>query len=140
MARRLQIPVAISLVVFVAGIARDLVWHATHDTQKEFETASTQVAVHWLLWVGAVGLLVTSTLALRGSGNGRRRGYGLIFVASVVYAAVSVWHFIEHANGTDPQVAHVFLYVTSAALLAGGAFVLGTRAGAPRRPQQSPAD
>ena len=40
------------LVVFLAGVVRDLQWHATHDTQTNFETASKQVAVHWLLFLG----------------------------------------------------------------------------------------
>src|SRR3954447_22718973 len=109
---RLRALVAAGLVVFVGGMARDIAWHATHNTQKEFETASKQVEVHWLLWLVALTLLIAGLLALRESPAARRfeRAVRLTVASGVVYAVVSVWHFIEHANGADPQIAHVFLY------------------------------
>jgi hypothetical protein len=118
-ARRLQLAIVIGLLVFLGGIGRDLGWHATHDTQREFETASTQVVVHWLLWVGALMLLVTGVIALRRPDTERgHRGFSIAVLCAVVYAVVSVWHFIEHANGNDPQVAHVFLDISAAGIVA----------------------
>ena len=121
--RRLNLALGAGLVVFLAGIARDLQWHATHDTQKAFETASKQVEVHWILWVGVLVLLVVSAVALRRSEE-PGRGYRITLVSCVAYAAISVWHFIEHANGNDPQVAHVFLYASSLAIITGASLAL----------------
>ncbi|MFL5906433.1 MAG: hypothetical protein ACJ75Z_02395 [Solirubrobacterales bacterium] len=123
--RRLRIALATGLVVFLAGMARDLQWHATHDTTQEFETASKQVEVHWLLWLGALIILVVAGLALRRADLPRERsGYLLAFAAGLAYAVVSVWHFIEHADGADPQLAHLFLYATAGLMTAGVARVL----------------
>jgi FtsH-binding integral membrane protein len=116
---------AAGLVIFLAGIARDLQWHATHDTQREFETAAKQVEVHWLLWVGVTLVLVACWMALtRSPANGARRGYLLTAASGTVYTVVSVWHFIEHANGADPQVAHAFLYAASVGLVWGASLAL----------------
>jgi hypothetical protein len=133
---------AAGLVVFIAGIVRDLQWHATHDTQQEFETASKQAEVHWLLWLGVLVLVVVSWLGLRRSGPGRRdRAYLLMFASGVAYAAVSVWHFIEHANGTDPELAHALLYVTSLGIVVGTALVLwAMRGGQARQPTRAVRD
>jgi len=123
---------AAGLVVFLAGIARDLQWHATHDTQREFETATKQIEVHWLLWLGVALLIAGAWLALRRpqSASGSP-GPAVVLAAGLVYAAVSVWHYIAHANGQDPQAAHAVLYVTSAVLVAGTSLAL-TAAGRAR--------
>jgi hypothetical protein len=122
---RASLMLAAGLVVFVAGVARDLQWHATHDTQKEFETASKQVEVHWLLWLGALAVLATSYLLIRRFGTAGKGRYALVaFLSAVLYAVVSVWHFIEHANGSDPQVAHLFLYAASIGIAAGAGLTL----------------
>jgi predicted membrane channel-forming protein YqfA (hemolysin III family) len=134
-ARRMNLAFAAGLVVFIAGIARDLQWHATHDTQKEFETASKQVEVHWLLWLGALTILIVSAEALRRSTSGHSRNIRVAFGSAVVYACVSVWHFIEHANGNDPQVAHLFLYAAAIGIIAGTVLALVPgRAGVTARP------
>jgi hypothetical protein len=113
------------LVLFVAGIARDLVWHATHNTQREFETASKQVEVHWLLWLGVLVIVTTIGLTLaRSEQTGLRRGYLIALVSGLLYVGVSVWHFVEHANGNDPQLAHLFLYAGAAGILTGGIAML----------------
>src|SRR4051794_2247146 len=105
--RNLRIALGAGLVVFLAGTARDLQWHATHDTTQQFETASKQVEVHWILWLGALIIVVAAGLALRQVDQpGERGGYLLAFSAGLAYAVVSVWHFIEHADGADPQLAH----------------------------------
>src|SRR5437763_1220481 len=113
------------LVVFLAGVARDLQWHATHNTRQQFETASKQVEVHWLLWLGVVLLLLGCWLALtRGTAAGAKRGSQLTAASGAVYAVVSVWHFVEHANGHDPQLAHAFLYAAAGGLVAGALMAL----------------
>jgi hypothetical protein len=55
---------AAGLALFIAGVIRDLQWHATHNTQREFETASKRAEVHWLLWAsfGIVGGVVLALL------------------------------------------------------------------------------
>jgi hypothetical protein len=42
----------------------------------------------------------------------------------------SLWHFIEHANHNDPEIAHVLLAIWQVGMLAGvlTATVLGLRA------------
>jgi FtsH-binding integral membrane protein len=122
MARRISLVLAGALALFLGGVVRDLAWHATHDTQKEFETASTQVAVHWLLWAGALALLVVSLVAFREDrGN---RGYALTLAAALAYVPLSVWHFIEHANRNDPQLVHVFIYIVSTGMVVGACLAL----------------
>jgi hypothetical protein len=118
---------AAGLVVFLAGIARDLQWHATHDTQREFETAGKQVEVHWLLWLGVAMLIAGAWLALSRSPRSTRiPGAKVVLAAGLIYAAVSVWHYIAHANGEDPELAHIVLYLTSGVLVAGTLLALLT--------------
>jgi hypothetical protein len=125
MAQGINRALGAGLVVFLAGVARDQQWHATHDTQNQFETASKQAEVHWLLWLGVLILLVATWMARRRPGlAGRNRGYGLTFASALVFAGVSVWHFIEHANGNDPQLAHLLLYGSGFAIVAGGVLAL----------------
>jgi FtsH-binding integral membrane protein len=125
MGRAINRALALGLVVFIAGVVRDLQWHATHDTQQEFETASKQAEVHWLLWLGVLILLVVNWMALSRSGDtGRGRGYLLAFVSGMAYALVSVWHFVEHANGNDPGLAHVFLYAAGFGIVVGATVAL----------------
>jgi hypothetical protein len=103
----------------------------------EFETASKQAEVHWLLWLGALMVLAVTLLTLsRSPFPTRNRGYRLTFASTVLFAIVSVLHFIEHANGTDPELARIFLYGTSFAILAGATLTLiaGRRGEAPRPP------
>jgi cytochrome bd-type quinol oxidase subunit 2 len=120
----------VGLVVFLAGIGRDLQWHATHNTQREFETASKQVEVHWLLWLGVVVIILAASAALmRSEPAPRTFSYRLTFASALAYAGVSVWHFIEHANGNDPQLAHVFLYAGAFGIVLGAVLALVGRRG-----------
>jgi hypothetical protein len=108
--------------VFIAGIARDQQWHATHD---EFEATSQQFEAHWLLWIGFVAVLVVAMLALvRLSAALRHPGFNVVLAASAVYLPVTVWHFAAHANGSDPGVAHVLLGIGDATIIAGAAWTL----------------
>jgi F0F1-type ATP synthase assembly protein I len=108
--------------VFIAGIARDLQWHATHD---EFEATSQQFEAHWLLWIGFLAVLVAAVLAfVRLSSTERPPGFSVVLGASAVYLPVTVWHFIAHANESDPGVAHVLLEIGDATIIAGAAWTL----------------
>ena len=117
MVRRTSLVLAGALVLYLGGVVRDLAWHSTHDTQKEFETASTQLAVHWLLWAGALALLAVSLVAFRE--NRGNRGYALTLAGALTYVPLSVWHFIEHANRNDPELVHVLIYIVSTAMVVG---------------------
>jgi hypothetical protein len=122
--RRIDLALGASVLVFLAGIVRDLQWHATHDTQREFETASKQVEVHAILWVGALAILTVCALAFRRGQTRSTAGYRVTLASAVAYAGISVWHFIEHANGNDPELAHLFLYASSLAMVSGAFLAL----------------
>ncbi len=107
----------VGVALQLAGTAIDLRWHATHE---EFETAGDQVQAHFVLWLGVLVILAVSALAVRRTGPERGNvGYVLAAVSGTAYAIASVWHFIEHANGSDPAAAHVVLYIFWALVLAG---------------------
>ncbi|MDQ4041258.1 MAG: hypothetical protein M3141_05865, partial [Actinomycetota bacterium] len=110
-------------VVAIAGRLLDARWHATHD---EFEGASEQLEAHWLAWLGVAGMVGAAAYALRR--EGRRVGYVLVLLGGAVYATVGTWHFIAHANGEDPEVAHVFLALANLLLLSGVVVALAQRA------------
>jgi hypothetical protein len=112
----------VGAILFVAGIALDQRWHATHD---EFEGTSQQFEAHWLLWIGFLVVLVVATRRL--SAEERHPGFTLIVGASAIYLPVTVWHFIAHANGSDPTLAHVVLAIGDAAIIAAAAWTVITR-------------
>ena len=112
-ARRLWFGAALAL----AGLLYDLRWHGAHD---HFETASDQVEAHWLSWLGlAVVLVVSLTAAVRLSTAARPSGLVLVATAASVRTVVTVWHFWEHLNERDPDLPHVLLAVSEAAVFAG---------------------
>ena len=117
----------------VAGRMLDGWWHANHD---EFEAARQQLEAHWLIWLGVLATLAVCALALRrlASDDPATRGYRVTLVSGLAYAAVATWHFIEHANHKDPEVAHVLLAFTQAGMILGIvlAFILTRRAAGPR--------
>jgi hypothetical protein len=107
------------------GRALDLRWHLTHD---EFEGVSQQFEAHWLLWLGVLATLVVAWAAARRPEPEplERRVYIFVLASGLAYAVVAVWHFIEHANHNDPELAHVLLGVTQLAMITGA--VLATYA------------
>jgi hypothetical protein len=112
----------IGALIFVAGIALDQRWHATHD---EFEGISQQFEAHWLLWLGFLVVLVATVLAfVRLTQAERPRGFAVVLIASAIYLPVTVWHFVAHANEVDPAVAHVLLGLSDAAIIAGASWTL----------------
>jgi len=111
----------VAALVYVAGIARDLAWHATHS---EFEATSQQFEAHWLLWIGFLSVLTVTVLAFaRMSAADRHPGFTVGLAASALYLPVSIWHFAAHASGSDPSVAHVLLAIGDVTILSGVAWV-----------------
>lgn len=107
----------IAVGVQLAGRLLDLRWHLSHD---EFEGASQQLDAHWLAWLGVLATLavVIVALAAREQPAGRS-GYLVTLLSGLLYVPVSVWHFIEHANGADPELAHLLLAVGQIGMVAG---------------------
>jgi hypothetical protein len=129
--RLLQL-LAVAALVQIAGRALDGRWHATHD---EFEGTSQQLEAHWLIWLGVLITLAICAFALRRLERADRGllGYRVTLFSGLAYSGVAVWHFIEHANHNDPEIAHVFLALGQAGMLAGIVlvFVLSRRVGGP---------
>jgi hypothetical protein len=107
----------IAVGVQLAGRLLDLRWHLTHD---EFEGTSQQFEAHWLLWIGVIATIavavLTSTAREPPAG---RVGYLVVLLAGGLYVPIAIWHFIEHANGTDPELAHWLLAVTQVGMVVG---------------------
>ena len=118
MPRRLAIILAGLVILQVAGRALDGLWHANHD---EFEATGQQLEAHWLLWAAVLATLGFVALTLRGAGlnRGVKTALELTLWSGIAYAAVSVWHFIEHANHNDPAVAHILLAIGQVVMLGG---------------------
>ncbi len=115
--RRVLTAVWVGLGLWFAGRLVDARWHATHD---EFEGTSQQIEAHWLAWLGvAVTLVVAVAGARRFAALRRSGGVRTLVAAGALYAVVGIWHFIEHANGSDPEVAHVLLALANAGMVIG---------------------
>lgn len=113
----------------IAGRALDGWWHSRHD---EFEGASQQLEAHWLIWLAVVATVAVCVVALRrlGSTQPSSRGYQFTLLSAIGYIGVAIWHFIEHANLRDPEVAHVFLVIFQLGMFVGIAWaVLASRRG-----------
>jgi hypothetical protein len=122
-------------VIFVAGIARDLAWHASHD---EFEGTSQQFEAHWLLWIGFLFLFgVTIVAFLKLSSDERHPGFTVVLAASAIYLPVTVWHFVAHANDVDPGLAHILLAIGDATILSGVAWTIATALNRRARPRNA---
>lgn len=106
----------IAVVVMVLGRLLDLRWHATHD---EFEGTTEQLQAHWLVWLGVILVLLVATVAIREGSGGV--GFRLTLASAGLYVPVAIWHFIEHANGSDPESAHVLLAITNLGIVVGAA-------------------
>jgi hypothetical protein len=118
----------VAVAAQLLGRLLDLRWHLTYE---EFEGVSEQFEAHWLLWLGVLATLVVALVAIRSPQLAplERRGYLFLLASGIAYVAVAVWHFIEHANLQDPEVAHVLLGLTQAAMIVGAILATyGTRA------------
>jgi hypothetical protein len=107
-----------AVVAQLLGRALDLRWHLSND---EFEGVSQQFEAHWLLWLGVIATLAVAFVAARRPDLRQleRRGYLVLLASGLAYAAVAIWHFVEHANHNDPELAHVLLGVMQLAMLGG---------------------
>jgi hypothetical protein len=115
--RRVLATVWASLAVWLAGRLLDARWHATHD---EFEGASQQIEAHWLAWLGVALVLTVAAVAAKRFATLRRSlGLRTLVASGALYAITAVWHFIEHANGADPEAAHVLLVLGNAGMVIG---------------------
>jgi hypothetical protein len=116
-AKRYLLALWAAVAVQIAGRIVDGIWHANHE---EFEGASQQLEAHWLLWLGVVLTLAVAALAAtRLPARERNAGYAIILAGGALYVPVSVWHFIEHANLNDPELAHYLLGLGQVAIIAG---------------------
>lgn len=104
----------VAVVVTILGRLLDLRWHAAHD---EFEGTSQQLEAHWLIWLGVLMVLAATVVAVRNGIGGA--GLRLTLFSAALYVPVATWHFVEHANGADPELAHVLLAITHVGILAG---------------------
>jgi hypothetical protein len=104
--------------IFVAGRLIDLIWHATHP---EFETAADQVQAHAVVWLGALIMIVAAAWGVR---SGRAAaGHTVVLLGGLGYAVVAIWHFYEHAQLRDPDIAHVLLLVFNMVMFVGAVWV-----------------
>lgn len=104
----------VAVVVTILGRLLDLRWHVTHD---EFEGTSQQLEAHWLIWLGILMVLAVTAVAVRDGSGGF--GFRLSLLSAAFYVPVATWHFIEHANRADPELAHVLLAIAYLGMLAG---------------------
>jgi drug/metabolite transporter (DMT)-like permease len=116
---RLRVTVLVGAVVLTAGRLLDLRWHATHE---EFETGTDQLQAHWLAWLGAVLLFVTSAVAVR-SATYRSPGFVVVLASASLYVVVAVWHFWLHQQLRDPDLPHVLLALSQLGLYVGSLMV-----------------
>lgn len=111
---RFSTALLIAIGVMLLGRLLDLRWHVEHD---EFEGTSQQFEAHWLLWIGVLMVLVVAAVGVRERIGGS--GTQLVLLSAVLYVPISIWHFVEHANGADPELAHVLLGITNLAMVVG---------------------
>jgi hypothetical protein len=112
----------LGIVFQLAGRLLDLRWHLTHD---HFEGAADQLQAHWLAWLGILVTAVATTLAVTRLGpRARNLGYPIALLGCAVYIPAAIWHFIEHASGSDPELAHVLLTIGQVTIIAGAIVVL----------------
>jgi hypothetical protein len=111
-----------TVAVQILGRLLDLRWHLSND---EFEGVPQQFEAHWLMWTGVLMTLAVAILATRRADltPGERRGYLFILASAIAYVAVAVWHFVEHANHQDPELAHVLIGLAQIAMVVGAIWV-----------------
>lgn len=122
-----------AVAVQLLGRLLDLRWHLTND---EFEGTAQQFEAHWLLWLGVIATIAIAAVGWRSSETSAvRSGYAAVVVTGLAYSGVAIWHFIEHANGADPELAHVLLAVAQVAMIVAAiAVTLATRTAGKLRP------
>jgi hypothetical protein len=102
--------------VQLAGRLLDLRWHLTHD---EFEGTAEQLEAHWLLWLGVLGTIAVAAVVVARRELAGYSGYVVALVAGLFYVPIAVWHFVEHANGHELELAHPLLGLGQIGMVAG---------------------
>jgi hypothetical protein len=119
-ARRVLLALWAALAGQFLGRLVDLRWHLAHE---EFEGTAEQLEAHWLIWLAVLATIAVAVAGLHAlPDRPGRSGLILVVGAGAVYVAVAIWHFVEHANGADPELAHVLLALSEVAMFAGAAF------------------
>jgi hypothetical protein len=113
----------------LAGRLLDLQWHLTHD---DFEGGLDQLQAHWLIWLATAFVLWVAATGIRDAGEPARRGYLLVLVSNLAYAALAIVHFFQHVNGLEVDWAHILLLVSNIAAALGVVWVVVTRLGTRR--------
>lgn len=118
MARRIrERPLAalwLAVALTMLGRLLDLRWHLSHD---EFEGTSEQLQAHWLVWLGVLTILGVTTVAVREHVGGT--GFQVALVSAAFYVPVATWHFIAHANQSDPELAHALIALAYIGIVVG---------------------
>lgn len=104
-----------AVAVVIVGRLVDLQWHLTHD---EFEGTTQQIRAHLVVWIGVLMVFTVSAWAVRGGIGGV--AFRLALAGATLYIPVALWHFIEHASGNDPEVAHILIVIADVAIIGGG--------------------
>lgn len=129
--RAIYIGLVAAFVGQIAGRLVDLQWHVTHD---EFEGGAQQLQAHWLIWLWTLFILAVAALGLRDVREpGQRRGYLIVLLVNLAYAAIAVIHFFQHLNHLEVDWAHLLLAITKVAGAAGVLWVIIARAAWRRR-------
>ena len=91
------------------------------------------------MWLGVLATVAIAVWAV----VGRERlpgyaGYILTAASGFLYVPVAVWHFVEHANGADPEVAHVLLGIAQMGMVLGAVVATVIARRGPRRAAGEP--
>jgi cytochrome bd-type quinol oxidase subunit 2 len=96
-----RIAIWAALAVQLGGLLFDVVWHALHPSFEAVtvrEMVNHLGTVHLPIYLGALGVLATTGLALAEQRRRRRRGLALpfAFTGALVSVAGEAWHAYTH--------------------------------------------
>ena len=99
--RTFRIAIWAALAIQLAGLLFDIVWHALHPSFEAVtvrEMVNHLSTVHLPIYLGALGVLVTTAWALVDQRRRRRRGLALpfAFTGALVSTAGEAWHAYTH--------------------------------------------
>jgi hypothetical protein len=99
--RTFRIAIWTALAVQLGGLLFDIGWHALHPSFEAVtvrEMVGHLSTVHLPIYVGALGVLVTTGWALADQRRRRRRGFALpfAFTGALVSVAGEAWHAYTH--------------------------------------------
>lgn len=116
-----------SVIVQIVGLANDALWHGVLRPAFEAQTFGEMLrhltTVHLPLYVGVVGLLISTAWALLDQAKHARVGIALplALAGAIVQTAGEAWHAYSHlqlrANPIPEMIGFVGLVVAISALL-----------------------